>query len=470
MATVSKNIFWSTFTSILQLYTGSVVFIVLAKLMSVNDFGILSFGFSLNALAVIAADFGFSLMVVKDYPKLLQGRGSYLTNSIVAKMILSAATCSVFFVYLIIFYQGEWLKIGFLYVLFAILASFIIYFQAILRVNNKFKEYTATNIVYAFGISLVVYAYWKWNLSLEQLVGYLLMAKTAQLLYALFLCRTIFVQNILKGPMVAKLIRNSWSFGVFSILGIFYFMVDTQIISLYLGAKEVALYQSVFRIVLILMLFSDIVTNVLLPYLSFKFHHREDLSILVSKLFLYLLLVGCSLFLAFTSFQFELMGFLYPPVYQEAIPLILPFSIVLILRTVSSLLGNVLTVSNQQIYRVLAVGTSLIVSLVLNLILIPLYGIQAAAWTSVAVHVILFGMYSLYGKREIPSLKSFTLTNLLIVAITGLIYWIVNHYSETNYGVLAGCLFLWFLVLFFVMKKDDNFIFLQQVLREKGVG
>ncbi len=470
MATISKNIFWSTFTSVLQLYTGSVVFIVLAKLMSVNDFGILSFGFSLNALVVIVADFGFSLMVIKDFPKLQQGKGTYLTNSILAKTILSAASCGVFFVYLIIFYQGEWLIIGSLYVLFAVLASFIIYLQAILRLNNKFGAYTATNIVYAIGISLVVYAYWQWNLTLKQLVGYLLLAKTAQLLYALFICRSTFNRYNLKTSMVAKLIKNSWSYGVFSILGIFYFMIDTQIISIYLGAKEVALYQSVFRIVLILMLFSDIVTNVLLPYLSFKFHQREDLSILVSKLFLYLLLLGCSIFLAFTSFKSELMGFLYPPAYQEALPLILPFSLVLILRTVSSLLGNILTVSNQQVYRVMAVGSSLIVSLVLNLALIPLYGIIAAAWTSVAVHIILFGMYSLYGKREIPSLRMFTRTNLTTIAITGLIYWVLLQFSETTYGVLAGCLSLWFLVLYVIMKKDNNFIFLEQVLREKGVG
>ncbi|MGB5369028.1 MAG: oligosaccharide flippase family protein, partial [Flavobacteriaceae bacterium] len=470
MATISKNIFWSTFTSVLQLYTGSVVFIVLAKLMSVNDFGILSFGFSLNALVVIVADFGFSLMVVKDYPKLQQGKGTYLTNSILAKIILSAASSGVFFVYLILFYQGEWLIIGSLYVLFAVLASFIIYLQAILRVNNKFGAYTATNIVYAIGISFVVYAYWQWNVSLKQLVGYLLLAKSVQLLYALFLSRSTFGQFDFKTAMVVKLIKNSWSYGVFSILGIFYFMIDTQIISIYLGAKEVALYQSVFRIVLILMLFSDIVTNVLLPYLSFKFHQREDLSILVSKLYLYLLLVGCSIFLAFTSFKSELMGFLYPPAYQEALPLILPFSLVLILRTVSSLLGNILTVSNHQVYRVLAVGTSLFVSLVLNLVLIPLYGIIAAAWTSVAVHIILFGMYSLYGKREIPSLRTFTQTNLIIIAITGLIYWVLLQFSETNYGVLAGCLSLWFLVLYVIMKKDNNYIFLQQVLQEKGVG
>jgi O-antigen/teichoic acid export membrane protein len=470
MATISKNIFWSTFTSILQLYTGTVVFIVLAKLMSVDEFGILSFGFSLNALVVIAADFGFSLMVVKDYPKLQQGKATYLTNSILAKMILSTATCGVFFVYLIIFYRGEWLIIGALYVLFAVLASFIIYLQAILRVKNQFGAYTATNIVYAIGISFVVYLYWQLNLSLKQLVSYLLMAKSAQLLYALVLCRSTFDQYNLKTGMVAKLIKNSWSYGMFSILGIFYFMIDTQIISIYLGAKEVALYQSVFRIVLVLMLFSDIVTNVLLPYLSFKFHHSADLSILVSKLFLYLLLVGCSIFLAFTSFKSELMGFLYPPVYQEALPLILPFSLVLILRTVSSLLGNILTVSNQQVYRVWAVGSSLIVSLVLNLVLIPLYGIIAAAWTSVAVHIILFGMYSFYGKKEIPSLRMFTLTNLIIISITGLIYWVLLQFSETNYGVLAGCLSLWFLVLYAIMKKDNNFIFLQQVLREKGVG
>ena len=469
MATVSKNIFWSSLSSLLQLYTGSVVFIVLAKLMSVHDFGILSFGFSLSALAAIVADFGFSLMIIKYYPQ-NSNHKRYLSNSILAKIILAIGSGVLFFAYLLVFYQGDWIMIGGLYILFAIIASFTVYLQALLRVQNRFDAYTESGIVYAIVITISVLAYWQFDLSLPQLVFCLLGCKILQLFWTVYRCKNSFQLGSYKLNGVSRLLKNSWSFGVFGVLGIFYFMIDTQIISLYLGAKEVALYQSVFRIVLILMVFSDIVSNVMLPYLSFKFFNQDDVSELVSKIFLYLLIIGCSWFLAFTSFKVELLELLYTPEYQAAATLVLPFSIVVILRTVSTLLGNILTISNRQAHRVLTVSVSLAVSLALNLVLIPKYGIKAAAWVSVLVHVILFSMYLVYSKMEVPSMKLLSLSSMLVLAVSVAIYAMINHFTNGGLWIVLGCIPLWLLVIYGAMKRNNNFRFLQEILKEKGVG
>ena len=470
MPTVSKNIIWSLLTSMLQLYTGSVVFIVLAKLMSVEDFGILSFGFSLSALAVIVADFGFSLMILKDYPQRESGNSSYLSNSIVAKGVLASGTIGLFFVYLYFFYDGDWLKVGALYVLFAGVASFVIYLQALLKAQNRFNGHTESTIVYAIAVTLSIVVYWQFQIDLFQLVVCLLLSKVAQLLWTIKLCRASFSAFSYAPKLASGLIKGSWSFGLFSILGIFYFMADTQIISLYLGAKEVALYQSVFRIIFILLVISDIVSNVLLPYLSFKFYKKDNIAELVSRIFLYLLIMGCSMFLVLTTFKTQILGFLYTPEYQEARSLVLPFSIVVVLRTVSSLLGNILTVSNRQVYRVITVSVSLVVSLVLNFILIPRLGILAAAWVSVLVHLVLFGMYWFYSRIEVPSIRLYSLHNLLLIAVTATIYGTIHHVAQGDLWVVLGCALLWFLVIYGVMRRNNNFGFLQQILKEKGVG
>jgi len=433
MATVSKNIFWSTVTSLLQLYTGSVVFIVLAKLMEVEEFGILSFGFSLSAMAVIVADFGFSLMVMKDYPQHLASIKKYLGHSILGKAAIALVSSGLFLVYLVLFYNGEWFKIGGLYILFAAIASFVLYLQAILKVQNRFDKFAKSNIIYALAVRNSI------EFSVES-------------------------------GRIGSLLKSSWSFGVFSILGIFYFMVDTQIISVYLGAKEVALYQSVFRIILILMVFSDIVSSVLLPYLSFKFFKNEDVTELVSKLFLYLLIIGCSLFLAFTSFKEELLTLLYTEEYQQAAILVLPFSIVVILRTISTLLGNILTISNRQIYRVITVSISLLLSLGLNLICIPKYGILAGAWISVLVHLVLFGSYLFYSMMEVPKMRWLTPINIGLLSTVFLIYMVIHVWSQGSILTILLCAGVWLIGVFGIMKKGNNLKFLQQVLGEKGVG
>lgn len=140
MPTVSKNIFWSVFTSLLQLFTGSVVFIVLVKLMSIEDFSILSFGLSLSALAVIVAGFGFSLMVAKDYPQQESRHDQYGPKGIWAKIILALSAALLFFAYVFCFYRGTWFKMGTMYILFAAVASFVIYLQTLLKTQNRFQN------------------------------------------------------------------------------------------------------------------------------------------------------------------------------------------------------------------------------------------------------------------------------------------------------------------------------------------
>lgn len=470
MPTVSKNIFWAGITSVLQLYTGSVVFIVLAKLMKVEDFGILSFGFSLSSLAVIVADFGFSLMIIKDYPQQADNKQNYILNSILAKIVLALLTSIIFIIYLLIFYKGEWLAVGNLYIAFSIVASFIIYLQSLLKIQNRFHKHTESNMVYAATVSISVLLYWLFEISLLQLVLCLLLSKIVQLFWVFYLCKDSFGVFSYKGKLFSRLIMDSWSFGLHTILGIFYFMVDTQLISIYLGAKEVALYQAVFRIMLILLVFSEIVTNVLLPYLSFKYYKKENISEMVSKLFLYLLIIGCSLFLLLTSFEDQILGLLYTPEYKEATILVLPFSIVVILRTTSSLLGNILTIANRQVYRVITVGVSLVVSLLLNLIFIPKYGIWAAAWISVLVHIILFGMYFLYSKLEIPSIKLHQTPNIVLLSVAVAIYVAIHHFTNGSRLVVLACIVFWLLTICLIMRQNNNFGFLQKLLKEKGVG
>jgi len=439
-------------------------------MMSVDDFGILSFGFALSALAIIVADFGFSLMVIKDYPQRESGHANYVSNGIIAKIFLAAAAAFLFLVYLVAFYDGDWFEVGALYIIFATVASFVIYLQAVLKAQNRFQKFTESTIIYAVSATISVLVYWQFKISLFQLVLLLLISKTIQLIWTLALCKDSFAGFSYDGKLVKKLIKNSWSFGLHTILGIFYFMIDTQIISLYLGAKEVALYQSVFRIIFILLVLSDVVSNVLLPYLSYKFYKKEDISELVSKIFLFLLIIGCSLFLIFTSFKVEILTLLYTPEYKEAAILVLPLSIVVILRTVSSLLGNILTVSDKQVYRVITVSISLAVSLLLNFILIPKYGILAAAWVSVIVHLILFSLYFIYSRREVASIKLYSFSNILILVVTSTLYALINHFSSGNVWIILCCILSWGLIVAFVMNRDNNFRFLQTILKEKGVG
>lgn len=467
MSTVSKNLFWSIVITLFQVYTGSIVFIVLAKIMPVNDFGILSYGYSFSSIISVCSDFGFWLMVMKDYPNVIDPY-RYVFNSLVVKVIISILVGILSLFYLILFYENHWITVGGIFILFAASSSFILYFQVLLKIQNKFKVYAGTSIIYAIGITFIILLYSISGMALVTLAFFILTARVAQLLWCMYLSWDSFNFKSFNIRLQKSLFKRSRPFGTHMVLGILYFMIDTQFISIYLGANDVALYQSVFRIIFVVLMIPEMISNVLLPYISSKYSNKVDISSLSSKVFLYLLIIGCSLFLFLTTFR-EFLPSIYSMDYVNAIPLVIPFSLVVILRGLSGLLGNILTISNYQFQRAMSVFVTLMICIVLNFAFIPIFGIIAAAWNSVVVHAILFILYLIYCNRGKVKVDFLSGDVIIVLVVTGIIFIGINTFENMgNFVPLIGIVF-WISYVYFIMSRNNNFTFLTSLLKERGV-
>lgn len=469
MATVSKNLFWQTVAAFLQIYTGGVIFILLAMILPIEEFGILSFGFSFATLLATCLDFGQSLMIMKDYPQKLFRPAEYVLNSMAQKIVLILFFGGVFLLYLLSFYEGEWLEIGRLFILFAVLSAYILYLQALLRIRNKFKDSALSIIIYAALVSIAVALIYLEKISIFYFIWALILCRLSQLLVTLVLCKDIFIRNWYSSKIQKHLFKYSWSYGAHFIFGTFYFTVDTQIIALLLSAKDVALYQSIFRIVYIFLIVSDVASNVLLPYLSSKFALQRSIDELSGNILYLLLILGSVLFLFFTLFYKEIIAVLYTTEYVSAYPLVLPLSIVILLRTSSSIYGTLLTISNNQLNRVKIVFISMLTSIFLNFLIIPIYGIEGSAWTSVLVHLILFSGYQWYSRKDFPEIKLFTWPNVEITALTFIAVFCGKLIASQSILISSLIFILWIVIMVILMKKHHKISILTQILKDKGV-
>lgn len=469
MATVSKNIFWQSIAAFLQIYTGGIVFILLAKIMTIDEFGILSFGFSFSTLLATCLDFGQSLMIMKDYPQKLFPTGAYILNSMTQKIGFILVFSGLFLTYLLIFYKGEWIVIGELFILFAIVSAYVLYLQAVLRVKNRFKDAAFSIIVYSLLISILVFLIYSGVLTMVQFIIYMIAARLFQLGITIIFCREIFIKKWFSSKIQRHLLKNSWSYGAHFIFGTFYFTVDTQIIALLLNAEDVALYQSVFRIIYIFLIVSDVASNVLLPYLSYKYAKDESIDELSGNILYLLLVLGCSLFLFLTFFYKEIIDLLYTPEYVKAYPLVFPLSLVILLRTSSSIYGTLLTISNNQVNRVKVVFLSMVSSITLNFALIPYFGITGSAWISVLVHMLLFAGYLWHSKKDFPRIALITYPNGAILLTTAVCL-IVERFLNIKQIYVGMVLYvLWGLAIYLLMKRHQKLKMLNQILKDKGV-
>lgn len=468
MATVSKNIFWQTISAFLQIYTGGIIFILLVKVLSMRDFGLLTFGFSFATLLATCLDFGQSLMIMKDVPQNAFSAEKYIMNTLAQKMLLVVFFCSLFSIYLFLFYSGEWRIVGQIFVLFAVLTSYALYLQAVLRVRNRFRDASLSILLYSAVITFLMFLIYMGTIDIKGFIWFLVVARIVQLVALMVFCRDIFVKNWYSKKIQKHLLKYSWSYGAQFIFGTFYFMADTQIIALLLSAEDVALYQSIFRIVYILLIVSDVASNVLLPYLSSKYFKESSIDEISTNLTHFLLILGCLLFISFSFFYSEIIELLYTPEYKSAYSLVLPLSMLIIIRTVTALYGTLLTISNNQVNRVKVVFVSMILSISLNLSLIPYFGILGSAWISVGVHMVLLLGYVWYSKEDFPNIELLSKKNILVIGLT-LVFLIFEKSLTHDFIISAGLVVLWGVIILFLVKKYKMIPFFKQILEDKGV-
>lgn len=396
MATVIKNIGYSLLTYSSKILSGSVVFLILAKILSVNDFGLLSFGISLCGILTVVSEFGFSLMAQRDIPQNKFDLNKYVYNVFLHKFLFCFLALIFGVLYCVFFFKNNNTVVGIIFTLNAILTSFVMFLLAVFRSNNYFKEETNSSIYYFLAVILLLGIYYKFNLSVIGLSVGLLIARLFQL-------TILVIKYLLKygnanfdycKSIQSYLWRNSYSFGLQNIIGIFYLTIDSQLITYYSGNKALALYQSIFNIVFILLSFTDLLGNVFLPYLAkiFCFDRVSfiEKSQIINK---FIFVIGTCMFVCLNLFGEFILQLIFKGKYNEAFIIILPLSCVMFFRVFCLVYAFVLTISDNQNIRVFIVVLSLLVNLFLNFLIIPKFGFVGAGYVSMVTHFVLAMLY-----------------------------------------------------------------------------
>jgi O-antigen/teichoic acid export membrane protein len=273
---------------------------------------------------------------------------------------------------------------------------------ALFQATNKFKTEAYSVILGAVLLTIIVVSHYILKFSFEILCLLFVFSHLVKLIWLLVNSKQV---NSIKKLTYNKniqnyLFKNSWSFGLHYIIGVFYFSVDTQIISKILGINQLALYSSAFRVITAILLFSNIITQVFLPYLSSRYKQIDNqFKDIVQQLIL--VVFCCTYFIGTVMiiFREEVMSLLYKVEYIGSAILFMPLLFMCLLRGMAGIFGILLTISNHQEYRVKAIIASLIISFVSNYILIPIYKIQGAAFASMLTHMVLLMSYIFYVYR-----------------------------------------------------------------------
>ncbi len=167
------------------------------------------------------------------------------------------------------------------------------------------------------------------------------------------------------------------------------YKLDLWIINYYINEYELGIYSLSGNIVQLFLMISVVVSSVLLPYLS----RCNDISDKI-KIFRIIARINFLFILLGVIFTFCVCGFLIPMIYGiEFSDSVEPLRIILpgvLFSCATQLFATLIVASNRNFLNILATLGGLVITVILDLNLIPEYGINGAAWATSFAYMFTF--------------------------------------------------------------------------------
>ena len=254
-----------------------------------------------------------------------------------------------------------------------------------------------------------------------------------------------------------SIIKQILIFGTYFLLGSLYFQLDTILLGVWKGDHAVGIYQSAYKVMLLLLLIPDILRSSVLPFLSRLSIENNEYWIRLSRLLYKLLLLTVlpiSLVLFFYSEQIITLIFGYEQ-YGNAAPVLKIFSFIILVRFVGDVFVSMIITSQRRIILVVIVIIANVISFIANYLLIPKYNLYGAAIGSLFVNIIVvIGYISAYRKSFIK--WTFEVRNLAVLTFVLFLAFLI-WYNNASLFILPIILLTYLLFAFFIgLSKDDR--------------
>lgn len=233
------------------------------------------------------------------------------------------------------------------------------------------------------------------------------------------------IYNYVKGKCFYK--REFWSFSLrFNIpliphylSGIILGQADRVMIKKYIGESEAGIYSFTYNISLVINIITTSINNAIIPYIYEKLKTRDYKKL--SDVTIFLLLMVGGMVLLFSAVAPELIKIFATDEYYNAVYLVPVISLSSYFTFLYFLFANIEFFFEANKFITLASITGAIVNVVLNYILLPIFGYYAAGYTTMLCYILYsVGHYifmRIVCKKRINGDKVYNNTAILLISI-----------------------------------------------------
>ena len=372
---------------------------------------------NLTAIASVMLDLGFNVLFVREGARDHQAIQRYLRNVMSLRLLMSAAAFVILAALVIPIGLGDLLLPGFVLMVLTSYASLLR--NGLYAVQQLGYEAIAVVLESAILLGLVVY-----GVQTRQGVAYFIWAYAIQ--YA-FSC--VYFSAILAWKRIATIgwsleptLLREWfwkglPFALTFVLTIIYFRIDQPLIDVFRGLEEAGLYGAAYKPIESLLFVPITFLSIVFPVLSV--YHRDRPSELldaVNRFYKGLLLMGWPVSIGIFVLAKPLTPLLLGHQYLGSEPALRVLALALGIAFVNNAFIGALNASDCQSSFSWAAGWSVVVNVVLNLALIPLFGYQGASWATVVTELTLGAVAWTLTARHVGRVAVLSLSWRIILA------------------------------------------------------
>lgn len=386
-----KNSSWMLFEQIIRLFSGVFVSIYVARYLGPENFGILSFSLAISTFIMAFTRLGMDSILLRevvnansrvDIKKLL-------STSFWLMFVTSFIIYSVLFIILNFVDEERSIKLVIAIICFSTIfvpfLSLDYFYQS--QIKSKFSSVCK---VIAIAIISVIKLYLVYNeaslvlFALSVLFDYFLVS--ILLFFSMYFTKLINPFELFKyfETKIAKRLLKSSLYMVISALAVIVNMrIDQIMIKYMLGFEQAGIYSAAAKFYESWSIFPHTITISLLPIImkikKDNHHNYENkLCILIRTLFYMSFFVS----LLVTFFSKELVEITFGNAYAESANLIVIIMWSSIFISIGSVTSRYLTIEKMEKKILLRTVVTTVLNVIMNYIFIPIYGMQAAAFTT----------------------------------------------------------------------------------------
>lgn len=397
-----RNLTYMAGATVSRLFSGAVLMVFIARVLGPEDFGQFVLILSLAMVMALLVEFGHSSFVMRELGRQQQLANQLLVSTLRAKgvLILAYAAFSTLVWSLGLVEPGS--ELGYLCLcLTAVVATLGDFLNACFRGVQRF-EIETRNVVLAslMHVLLVAPVVWYTKDWTDIAVAFLL-SRGSYLILSMVSFRNVFngvgaaLLEVGGLPDAMYQIRRSLFYAADAALVTVRSYADVFLISTFLGAGPLGLYQAGMNLVRAVENVGPIIANVFLPKLSGLLTNHREFGLHERQLLLLLLGCGLACFGVLFLLPERFLAVIFGERYAPAFGLFPFFGLYLLARFVAMALGVLLTARGYQAGRALAGLISLGVLTVCAWGLIPHFGVTAVAVANVLSALMLVVWFAL---------------------------------------------------------------------------